>query len=178
MAKDKKIVLKDVEVSWAKLQDPAPKYMSEELEYTVAIKMNEQLDDLMSDYKLNKKTKEGKDSTFNGDRFIQIGLDEKTRSGWRRYGEVYDKNGNPTEALIGNGSKMNLFISIGSSQYGNLIKLGHLRDMNQDTKEMYFDLGQVMELVDYEDGSAVVRSNQTSSAVEKAPEEEVEIAFE
>jgi hypothetical protein len=35
-----------------------------------------------------------------------------------------------------------------------------------------------MELVDYEDGSAVIRSNETSSAVEKAPVEEVEIAFE
>ena len=178
MAKDKKIVLKNVEVSWAKLQEPAPKYMSEDLEYTVALKMNDQLDDLMKDYKLNKKVKEGKDSTFNGDRFIQIGLDEKTKTGWRRYGEVYDKNGNPTEALIGNGSKMNVFVSIGNSAYGNIIKLGHLSDMNKDTKEMSFDLGQVMELVDYEDGSAVIRSNETSSAVEKAPVEEVEIAFE
>ena len=43
---DKKIVLKDVEVSWAKLQEPANKYMSEEMEYTVAIKMNDQLERL------------------------------------------------------------------------------------------------------------------------------------
>ena len=171
---DKKIVLKNVEVSWAKLQEPAPKYMSEELEFTVALKMTDQMEALMTDYKV----KEGKDSTFDGARFLQIGLDEKTRNGWQRYGEVYDKTGNPTKDLIGNGSKMNVFVSIGSSQYGNLIKLGHLSDMNQDSKEMTFDFGQVMELVDYEDGSAVIRSNQTSSAVEKAPEEEVEIAFE
>lgn len=175
---DKKIVIKNVEVSWAKLQEAAPKYLSEDLEFTVAIKMTDQLDDLMKDYKLNKKVKEGKDSTFDGGRFIQVGLDAKTKSGWRRYGEVYDKDGNPTNDLIGNGSKMNLFVSIGTSQYGNLIKLGHLSDMNQESKEMYFDFGQVMDLVDYEQGSAVIRSNQTSSAVEKSSEEEVEIAFE
>lgn len=175
---DKKIVINNVEVSWAKLQEAAPKYLSEELEFTVAIKMNDQLENLMTDYKLNKKVKEGKDSTFDGGRFIQVGLDEKTKSGWRRYGEVYDKDGNPTNDLIGNGSKMNLFVSIGTSQYGNLIKLGHLSDMKQDSKEMYFDFGQVMNLVDYEQGSAVIRSNQTSSAVEKAFDEEVEIAFE
>ena len=175
---DKKIVLKNVEVSWAKLQEPAPKYMSEETEFTLAIRMTDQMEALMTDYKLNKKVKEGKDSTFDGARFLQIGLDEKTRNGWQRYGQVYDKDGNLTKDLIGNGSKMNVFISIGSSQYGNLIKLGHLSDMNQDTKEMTFDFGQVMDLVDYDQGSAVIRSNETSSAVEKAVDEEVEIAFE
>jgi hypothetical protein len=175
---DKKIVLKDVEVSWAKLQEAAPKYMSEDLEFTVAIKMTDQMEAMMKDYKLNKKVKEGKDSTFDGARFIQIGLDEKTRNGWQRFGEVYDKTGNPTQDLIGNGSKMNVFVSIGNSQYGNIIKLGHLSDMNQDNKEMTFDFGQVMELVDYDQGSAVIRSNETSSAVEKAADEEVEIAFE
>lgn len=175
---DKKIVIKDVEVSWAKLQEAAPKYLSEDLEFTVALKMNDQLEALMKDYKLNKKVKEGKDSTFDGGRFIQVGLDEKTKSGWTRYGTVYDKAGDPTKDLIGNGSKMNLFVSIGSSQYGNLIKLGHLSDMNKDSKEMTFDFGQVMDLVDYEQGSAVIRSNETSSAVEKADSEEVEIAFE
>lgn len=176
---DKKIVLKDVEVCWAKLQEPANKYMSEEMEYTVAIKMNDQLERLMTDFKLNKKVKEGKDSTFDGARFIQIGLDEKTRGGWTRYGEVYDSNGNPTEDLIGNGSKVNMFVSIGNSQYGNIIKLGHLSDMKQETKEMFFDFCQVMELVDYDAPSAVIKSNvQTNAAVEAAPSEEMEIAFE
>lgn len=175
---DKKIVLNNVEVSWAKLQDSAPKYLSEDLEFTVALKMNDQLEDLMKDYKLNKKVKEGKESTFDGGRFIQVGLDEKTKSGWKRYGTVYDKSGNITKDLIGNGSKMNLFVSIGSSQYGNLIKLGHLSDMNKESKEMTFDFGQVMDLVDYEGGSAVIRSNETSSAVEKMADEEIEIAFE
>lgn len=178
MATDKKIVLKDVEVCWAKIQEPANKYMSDELEYTVAVKMNDQLDRLMKDFKLNKKVKEGKDSTFDGGRFIQVGLDEKTRSGWTRYGEVYDKDGNPTEALVGNGSKMNLFVSIGDSSYGNIIKLGHLSDMNHETKEMFFDFGQVMELVDFEQPSAVIRSNAVTAAVAAAPAEEMEIAFE
>jgi len=166
MATDKKIVLKDVEVCWAKVQEPANKYMSDELEYTVAVKMNDQLDRLMQDFKLNKKVKEGKDSTFDGGRFIQVGLDEKTRSGWTRYGEVYDKDGNPTEALVGNGSKMNLFVSI------------HLSNMNHETKEMFFDFGQVMELVDFEQPSAVIRSNAVTAAVAAAPAEEMEIAFE
>ena len=175
---DKKIVLNNVEVSWAKLQDSAPKYQSEAREFTVAIKMTPQIDALMTDYKLNKKVKEGKDSTFDGGRFIQIGLDETTRNGWKRYGEVYDKTGSPTKDLIGNGSKMNVFVSIGDSNYGNIIKLGHLTDLNQDTKEMTFDFGQVMDLVDYEGGSAVIRSNETSSAVEQMADEEMEIAFE
>ena len=175
---DKKIVLKDVEVNWAKLQEAAPKYLSEDLEFTVALKMNDQLEAVMKDYKLNKKVKEGKDSTFEGGRFIQVGLDEKTKSGWTRYGTVYDKSGTPTKDLIGNGSKMNLFVSIGKSQYGNLIKLGHLTDMDKESKEMTFDFGQVMDLVDYDQGSAVIRSNETSSAVEKTVSEEVEIAFE
>ena len=34
---DKKIVLKNVEVSWAKLQEAAPKYMSEETEFTMVL---------------------------------------------------------------------------------------------------------------------------------------------
>jgi len=69
-------------------------------------------------------------------------------------------------------------VSIGKSQYGNLIKLGHLTDMDKESKEMTFDFGQVMDLVDYDQGSAVIRSNETSSAVEKTVSEEVEIAFE
>ena len=178
MATDKKIVLKDVEVCWAKIQEPANKYMSDELEYTVAVKMNDQLDRLMKDFKLNKKVKEGKDSTFDGGRFIQVGLDEKTRSGWTRYGEVYDKDGNPTESLVGNGSKMNLFVSIGDSSYGNIIKLGHLSHMEQETKEMYFDFCQVMELVDFEQSSAVIKSNAVNTAVDAVPEEEMSIPFE
>lgn len=176
---DKKIVLKDVEVCWAKLQEPALKYMSEtETEFTVAIKMNDQLERLMTDFKLNKKVKEGKDTTFDGARFIQIGLDHKTRGGWTRYGEVYDKNGNPSEDLVGNGSKVNMFVSIGNSQYGNIIKLGHLSHMEQETKEMYFDFCQVMELVDFEQSSAVIKSNAVNTAVNTVPEEEMSIPFE
>mgnify|MGYP003633191001 FL=1 len=177
MAKDKKIVLKDVEVCWAKLQEPDTKYMSEDLAYTVAIKMNDQLENLMTDYKLNKKVKEGKDTTFDGARFIQIGLDEKTRGGWTRYGEVYDAEGNPSEALLGNGSKVNMFISIGDSQYGNLIKLGHLSTMNQDTKEMFFDFCQITDLVEYNKTSAVITSRETIAAANTAPVEEVTIDF-
>ena len=177
MAKDKKIVLKDVEVCWAKLQEPDTKYMSEDLAYTVAIKMNDQLENLMTDYKLNKKVKEGKDTTFDGARFIQIGLDEKTRGGWTRYGEVYDADGNPSEALLGNGSKVNMFISIGDSQYGNIIKLGHLSTMNQDTKEMFFDFCQITDLVEYNKTSAVITSRETIAAANTAPVEEVTIDF-
>jgi len=177
MAKDKKIVLKDVEVCWAKLQEPDTKYMSEDLAYTVAIKMNDQLENLMTDYKLNKKVKEGKDTTFDGARFIQIGLDEKTRGGWTRYGEVYDAEGNPSEALLGNGSKVNMFVSIGDSQYGNIIKLGHLSTMNQDTKEMFFDFCQITDLVEYNKTSAVITSRETIAAAETAPVEEVTIDF-
>jgi len=176
---DKKIVLNNVEVCWAKLQEPDTKYLSEELEYSVAIKMTDQLTALMSDYKLNKKVKEGKDSTFDGQPHIQISMDKHTRGGWTRYGTVYDAAGNPTKDLVGNGSKLNLFVSIGDSQYGNLIKLGHLDDMNQDTKEMTFDFGQVMELVSYEAGSAVIKqAAQTAASVATTPSKEVEIAFE
>jgi hypothetical protein len=177
MAKDKKIVLKDVEVCWAKLQEPDTKYMSEDLAYSVAIKMNDQLENLMTDYKLNKKVKEGKDTTFDGARFIQIGLDEKTRGGWTRYGEVYDAEGNPSDALLGNGSKVNMFISIGDSQYGNIIKLGHLSTMNQDTKEMFFDFCQIIDLVEYNKTSAVITSRETIAAANTAPVEEVTIDF-
>lgn len=179
MASEKKIVLKDVEVCWAKLQESANKYMSDDTEFSVAIKMTDQLERLMVDYKLNKKVKEGKDSTFDGGRFIKIGLDENTRSGWTRYGEVYDVNGEPTQDLIGNGSKVNMFVSIGDSDYGNIIKLGHLSDMNHDTKDMFFDFCQVLELVDYEAPSAVIKTNvQTTASVEAAAVEEMEIAFE
>lgn len=177
MAKDKKLVLKDVEVCWAKLQEPDTKYMSEDLAYTVAIKMNDQLEKLMTDYKLNKKVKEGKDTTFDGARFIQIGLDETTRGGWTRYGEVYDVNGKPSDALLGNGSKVNMFVSIGDSQYGNIIKLGHLSTMNQDTKEMFFDFCQITDLVEYNKTSAVITSRETIAAAETAPVEEVTIDF-
>lgn len=174
---DKKIVIKDVEVSWAKLQEPDNKYMSEDLEYSVSLKMNDQLEKLMTDYKINKKVKEGKDSTFDGARHINIALAEKTSGGWTRFGEVYDKNGNPSEALVGNGSKVNMFVTIGDSNYGNIIKLGHLSDMNRDTKEMFFDFCQVMEIVDYEAPSAVIKANATNAAVEAQPAEEVSIEF-
>lgn len=73
---------------------------------------------------------------------------------------------------------MNLFVSIGSGENGNNIKLGHLEDMDRDNKGLFFYFGQVMELVDYEKPSAVLRSEQTKSAVEKAPEEELSIALE
>ena len=151
---DKKIVINDVEVSWAKLQEPANKYMSDELEYSVSLKMNDQLEKLMTD---NKKVKEGKDSTFDGARHINIALAEKTSGGWTRYGEVYDKDGNSSKALVGNGSKVNMFVTIGDSNYGNIIKLGHLDDMNRETKEMFFEFCQVMEIVDYEAPSAVIK---------------------
>ena len=175
---DKKLVLNNVEVSWAKLQEPATKYKSEELEYSVAIKMNEQLTALMSDYKINKTVKH-KDSTFEGEGFIQVSLDKQTRGGWTRFGTIYDTIGNPTDDLMGNGSKLNLFVSIGDSQYGNLLKLGHLSDMDQETKEMTFDFGQVVELVDYQAGSPVVkRAAQTIAAVEQAPSDYMEIEID
>lgn len=174
---DKKIVIKDVEVSWAKLQEPDNKYMSEDLEYSVSLKMNDQLEKLMTDYKINKKVKEGKDSTFDGARHINIALAEKTSGGWTRFGEVYDKNGNPSEALVGNGSKVNMFVTIGESNYGNIIKLGHLSDMNRDTKEMFFDFCQVMEIVDYQAPSAVIKANATNAAVDAQPAEEMSIEF-
>ena len=175
---DKKIVIKDVEVSWAKLQEPANMYKSEtEMEYSVSLKMNDQLEKIMTDYKINKTVREGKDSTFEGARHINIALTEKTSGGWTRYGEVYDKNGNPSEALVGNGSKVNMFVTIGDSNYGNIIKLGHLSDMNRDTKEMFFDFCQVMEIVDYEAPSAVIKSKATNAAVDAAPVEEMSIEF-
>lgn len=174
---DKKIVIKDVEVSWAKLQEPDTKYMSEEMEFSVTLKMTDQLEKLMTDYKINKKVKEGKDSTFDGARHINIVLSERTSGGWTRFGEVYDKDGNPSESLVGNGSKVNMFVTVGDSSYGNIIKLGHLSDMNRDTKEMFFDFCQVMELVDYESPSAVIRSNTTVAAVDAAPAEEMSIEF-
>ena len=174
---DKKIVIKDVEVSWAKLQEPDNKYMSEDLEYSVSLKMNDQLEKLMTDYKINKKVKEGKDSTFDGARHINIALAEKTSGGWTRFGEVYDKNGNPSEALVGNGSKVNMFVTIGESNYGNIIKLGHLSDMNRDTKEMFFDFCQVMEIVDYQAPSAVIKANATNASVDAQPAEEMSIEF-
>lgn len=174
---DKKFVIKDVEVSWAKLQEPDNKYMSEDLEYSVSLKMNDQLEKLMTDFKINKKVKEGKDSTFDGARHISIALAEKTSGGWTRYGEVYDKDGNPSKALVGNGSKVNMFVTIGDSNYGNIIKLGHLEDMNRDTKEMFFAFCQVMELVDYEAPSAVIKANATNAAVDAQPSEEMSIEF-
>ena len=176
---DKKIVLKDVEVSWAKLQEPATMYKSEtDMEYSVSLKMNEQLEKLMTDYKINKTVKEGKDSTFEGARHINVTLIEKTSGGWTRFGEVYDKNGNPSKALVGNGSKVNMFVTIGDSSYGNIIKLGHMSDMNRETKEMFFDFCQVMELVDYEAPSAVIKANATHAAVDAQPVEEMSIPFE
>tara|TARA_B110000908_G_scaffold69520_1_gene83853 strand:- start:1540 stop:2070 length:531 start_codon:yes stop_codon:yes gene_type:complete len=174
---DKKIVLMNVEVCWAKLQEPDNKYMSEEMEYSVAIKMNDQLASLMSDYKLNKKVKSGKDSTFDGGEFISIALAEKTSGGWTRFGEVYDKDGVPSDSLIGNGSKVNMFVTIGDSSYGNIIKLGHLSDMNRETMDMFFDFCQIQELVDFEAPSAVIRSNATTAAVDAAPVEEMSIEF-
>ena len=91
---DKKIVLKNVEVNWAKLFDAAPKWQSTELEYSIDVKVNDQLAKLMKDYKLNKQTK-NKDTAFNGADFITLKLDEKTKNGWVRYGEVFDKEGKP-----------------------------------------------------------------------------------
>lgn len=176
---DKKIVIKDVEVSWAKLQEPANMYKSEtEMEYSVSLKMNDQLEKIMTDYKINKTVREGKDSTFDGARHINIALTEKTSGGWTRYGEVYDKNGNPSKALVGNGSKVNMFITIGDSSYGNIIKLGHLSDMNRESMEMFFDFCQVMEIIDYEAPSAVIKSNATNAAVDAQPAEEMSIPFE
>jgi len=174
---DKKIVLKNVEVNWAKLFDAAPKWQSTELEYSIDVKVNDQLAKLMKDYKLNKQTK-NKDTAFNGADFITLKLDEKTKNGWVRYGEVFDKEGNPSSDLVGNGSKVNLFVSLGDSPYGNIIKLGHLEDLDRDKKEMFLNFCQVMELVDYDVPSAVIRSNATVAAVNAAPSEEMSIPFE
>lgn len=175
---DKKIVLKNVEVSWAKLLEPALKYKSEtDYEFSVAVKANDQIRDLMKSFKLNKKYK-SKDSTFDGEEFIQLTLDTRTQSGWVRNGEVFDEYGEPTQDLIGNGSKMNLFVSIGQSSYGNLIKLGHLEDMDMDSKEMMFHFGQVMELNAYDAPSAVIKKEkQTNASVEAAADDEMEIPF-
>ena len=45
---DKKIVLKNVEVSWAKLHEPTTKWNSKDLEYSVDVKVNEQIANLMN----------------------------------------------------------------------------------------------------------------------------------
>lgn len=176
---DKKLVLKNVEVSWAKLLEAAPKYMSEELEFSVAVKANDQIRDIMKNYKLNKKLKSGKETTFEGEEFIQLGLDVTTKSGWVRNGEVYDEFGEPTKDLIGNGSKMNLFVSIGDSQYGNIIKLGHLDDMNKEDKEMFFNFGQVLELNAYEMSSPIIKkAKEVNASVDNKEEDELEIPFD
>ena len=175
---DKKIVLKNVEVSWAKLLEAGLKYKSEtEYEFSVAVKANDQLRDLMKSFKLNKQFK-SKDSTFDGEEFIQLTLDTRTKSGWVRHGEVFDEFGDPTKDLIGNGSTMNLFVSIGQSSYGNIIKLGHLEDMDMESKEMMFHFGQVMELVPFEAPSAVIKKEkEINESVEAMAEDEMEIPF-
>jgi|TARA_R110000744_G_scaffold124299_2_gene229797 hypothetical protein len=176
---DKKLVLNNVEVCWAKLQEPDNKWKSEELEYSLCVKVTPQLTDLMSDYKLNKTIKGDKEATFDGESYIGLNLDKHTRGGWTRFGNVYDKKGNLTNQLVGNGSKMNLFITIGDSQYGNLIKLGHLKDMDHEAMEMVFDFGQVMELVSFEAPSAVIKQvEETVASVDAAPEEDMEIPFD
>lgn len=176
---DKKLVLKNVEVSWVKLDKPAPKFKSDDLEYSICVKVDEQIKDIMQSYKLNKKTKSGKDSTFEGEEFIQISLDEKTKTGWVRYGEVYDEYGEPTKDPVGNGSSMNLFVSIGDSQYGNLIKLGHLEDMNKEDKEMFFNFGQVLELNAYEVASPIIKkAKEVNASVDNREEEELEIPLD
>ena len=74
---------------------------------------------------------------------------------------------------------MNLFITIGDSQYGNLIKLGHLNDMEKESMEMTFDFGQVMELVSFEAPSAVIkRVEETVASTDAAVEEDMEIPFD
>jgi len=170
---DKKITLDPVEVSWASLQEPKPKYQSEDLEYTIAIKVTDQLRDLMKSYKLNKKIK-NKDTTFDGADFIQIGLDAKTKGGWTRTGSVLNMEGQPFTDLIGNGSTMRLFVSIGDSKYGNIIKLGHLDTMDQDNKAMSFTFGQVRNLVSYESSSAVVIEKSVNQTAEESLEVELE----
>lgn len=175
---DKKIVLKNVEVSWAKLLEPALKYKSEtDYEFSVSVKANDQLRDLMKSFKLNKQYK-SKESTFDGEEFISLTLDTRTKSGWIRNAEVFDENGDPTKDLVGNGSKMNLFVSIGQSSYGNIIKLGHLEDMDMPNKKMMFYFGQVLELVPYETPSAILKKEkQVNAAVDAAGEDEMEIPF-
>ena len=102
----------------------------------------------------------------------------RSRGGWVRNCEFFDDYGEPTQDLIGNGSKMNLFVSIGQSSYGNLIKLGHLEDMDMDSKEMMFHFGQVMELNAYDAPSAVIKKEkQTNASVDAAADDEMEIPF-
>ncbi len=177
MAQDKKIVLDNVEVSWFKVQEPSLKYKSEnEYEYSVAVKANDQIRNLLTDYKINKTLK-SKDSTFEGEEFITLSLDTQTQSGWKRYGEIYDMTGEPMQDLVGNGSIVRLFVAIGNSSYGNLIKLGHLDNMDQDRKEMFFHFGQVRKLVQYEASNAIIKE-ATASHKSDAVDEEVTYAIE
>lgn len=176
MAQDKKIVLDNVEVSWFKVQEPALKYKSEtEYEYSVAIKANDQIRNLLKDYKINKTLKT-RDSTFDGEEFVSLTLDTQTQSGWKRYGEIYDMTGEPIQDLVGNGSIVRMFVSIGNSSYGNLLKLGHLDTMDHDRKEMFFHFGQVRKLVQYETNNAIIKEAVASHKDE--PTEEVTYSIE
>lgn len=171
---DEKITLKNVEVSWVKHLVPQQKYGSKDLEFSIDIKANDVIKDLIKSKKLNKTIKKDKERTFEGSEHITLKMDERTKNGWTRIPEVFDEDGNYFAEPIGNGSKMDVFVSIGESSFGPHLKLGQLTDMDRDKKTLSFALGRVVDLVYYESAEAT----QLKAAAEKSDNKEMEVALE
>ena len=122
----------------------------------------------------NKTIKKDKERTFDGAEHITLKMDERTKNGWTRIPEVFDEDGNYFAEPIGNGSKMDIFVSIGESSFGPHLKLGQLTDMDRDKKTLSFALGRMVDLVYYESAEAT----QLKAAAEKSDNKEMEVALE
>jgi hypothetical protein len=135
--------LKDVKLCWAKVHEPDLKFKSDEKEYSVVVFMSEEDKDfcenellLNKQYALVGKTKrkgkivypvesqvdEGKFhyGEFEGLWGVKLTCPEFDKKGNKLKIDVYDKDGKPTDALIGNGSEGLVRLYTWQSQDGML----------------------------------------------------------
>jgi len=161
-------------VAYAHVHEPS-KYGHFETNIEVTPEIEKKLVEL----RLDKKIKSGKDTLFNGGKYLALRTTQIDRSGNVSSMVVVDANGQPMTDLVGNGSECIVFWrAYDDKQYGRVIKFGKMLDWDQEGKTKKFAGLKVVTLVPYQKTDTFFSPVDGASTPATVPAESREHEFE
>ena len=132
-------------VAYAHVQEP-----SKFGHFEVNIEVTPDIEEELVKHRLDKKIKSGKDTIFDGGKYLSLRTAQVDRQGNVSKMLVVDALGKLMTDLVGNGSECIVYWrAYDDKQYGRVIKFGKMRDWDQEGKTKTFDALKVVNLVEY-----------------------------
>ena len=132
-------------VYFAHVQEP-----SQYGNYEVNLAVTPEIEKVLTDLRLDKKIKDGKDKINEGGKYITLRNSVVDLKGFESDMVIVDQNMRRTKELVGNGSECIVYWrSYDTPKYGKVIKLGKMIDWDDENKKKKFATLKVIELVSF-----------------------------